>query len=362
MPKPQERAELIVNGVVFHDWKTVMVEHRFQEGYHVFDFTCTEKGPQPPDWKALQFKPGDLVTIKLAGIIALIGFITHREVAYDANNHSVRLIGKSFTSDPARSSIKTGTGNFDGYSFSAIARSLLAPFGCGLETIGAVDETPFKRCQVLPGEKVFAFLSKLAAHRDISLGAAIDTRNLVAVGSHSATIWNVLEEGTNILRANCEISNEYVYEQYFGIGQQAGDEQENGDTVSKQMCVVGGSYGRYAPCIAPTELAGSMYDVQRRTQFEARWREGTFINAQITVQGWLSPSGDLWRILTYPLVRSPMLMLDQPLGIKRSRFTQGPDGTLTLLELVAPWHLHGVVSWSGTDVFPRSPGAPTQIR
>ena len=67
-----------------------------------------------------------------------------------------------------------------------------------------------------------------------------------------------------------------------------------------------------------------MYDVLKRNQIEARWSEGTKINAHITVRGWLrgtrapgERSGglhDIWRIRTYPHVRSPMLMLDQPLA------------------------------------------------
>src|SRR4051812_48035555 len=103
MPRPQEVAELIVNGQVFRDWETVTVEHRVAEAFHIFDFTATEKAPASPDVMHAQFKPGDLVTIKLAGIVAMVGFVTHREAAYDAENHAVRLIGRSFTYDVARS-------------------------------------------------------------------------------------------------------------------------------------------------------------------------------------------------------------------------------------------------------------------
>lgn len=363
MPKAEEVAEVIVNGQIFRDWKTVVVEKRIDSGFHIFEFTCAERAPLPTKITLLQFKPGDLVTIKLAGIVALVGIITHREVAYDAQNHGVRLIGRSFTWDATRSSIKTTTGNFDGYNFQSIANALLGPFGSSLEVDGAIDGKPFKRCQVMPGEKVYSFLCKLAAHRDITLGAASNGRNFLALGPRSAQTIDTLREGVNILRANCEISDEFVFEKYFSPNQQAGDDSMNMDQVSKMLAEIPGSYQRYAPHIAPAELAGEMYDVMKRVQFEHRWSEGTKINAEITVQGWLRRDDTLWDINTFIMVQSSMLMLNQPLGVRRVRFSQSSDaGTTTMLDMVDPYHLHGIVSWNGERVVVEPKDGPKQVQ
>jgi prophage tail gpP-like protein len=351
MPNKNESARMIVNGRFFEDWKSVMVEHRLGHGSNIFEFTATEKAPMAPNHALLQFKPGDRVQIELAGHLAIDGYITHREVAYDAEHHAVRLIGRSKTYDLERGSIDTKTGSFDGYPFLAIARALTAPFGIQVYTVGAIDNTPFERMQVMPGERVFSFLARLGAYRDLIVSPVFDG-NLMVIGPHNGKPEFTLVEGTsrgNILKANCELSDEHVYEKYWSVGQQAGDDRINGDAVSKQKVVIPGSLGRYRPQVAPSDLAGSMYDVRKRTEFEARWCEGSKINAEITVQGWLSPlNNDLWRVRTYPMVKAPMLIIDHPLGIKRARFTQDDrNGTLTMLECVLPWHIHGQVDWSG---------------
>jgi hypothetical protein len=52
--------------------------------------------------------------IYLAGILAMTGYITTRQVAYDKEAHGVQLIGKDATVAVTRSSVRTKTGSFDG--------------------------------------------------------------------------------------------------------------------------------------------------------------------------------------------------------------------------------------------------------
>ncbi|RAI24831.1 phage baseplate assembly protein, partial [Rhodoplanes serenus] len=82
--------------------------------------------------EVLQFKPGDACTIYLAGQLAVTGYITMRQAAYDAESHGVQLTGKGKTWDIASSSVETEDGKFDGYPWEAIARNLIAPFGISL--------------------------------------------------------------------------------------------------------------------------------------------------------------------------------------------------------------------------------------
>jgi hypothetical protein len=99
-------------------------------------FTAAERDPifnqqGFPLWQKLQFKPGDTCTIYLAGQIAVTGFIETRQVAYDANQHGVMLIGKSATANAAKSSVDTKTGNFDNKNIVQCANEVCAPYGVG---------------------------------------------------------------------------------------------------------------------------------------------------------------------------------------------------------------------------------------
>jgi prophage tail gpP-like protein len=83
---------------------------------------------------------------------------------------------------------------------------------------------------------------------------------------------------------------------------------------------------RYLPLLVPVEHPGTKEDVRKRTKFSHDWHETTFVDCEITVQGWLQENGDLWRIESWPHVRSPMAMLDQKLGIHIATFLQDNEG------------------------------------
>ncbi|RAI34165.1 hypothetical protein, partial [Rhodoplanes roseus] len=215
--------------------------------------------------------------------------------------------------DIASSSVETEDGKFDGYPWEAIARKLIAPFGISLETVGTVDATPFPEMSVQPGELVWATLERLARDRKIVLGST-ERGNLLAIGDHSGSASDALVEGGNIKSANCTIQDDYVYQKYWTLGQRAGHDDAWGDDVSRIRAVAQGSATRYRPLVNIAEHPDTPEGLKKRSEFDALHHEGAMIQAQVTVQGWLRPSGGLWKVGTYPHVKSPMLLLDQPLG------------------------------------------------
>lgn len=343
MPRPEEVAVLIVNGVEFRDWETVEVQHRWTEPYPVFQFTCSEKQPAPKVQALLAFKPGDLCTILLAGILAITGEITIRQVAYDARSHGVQLIGKGLSYTADKSSVRTKTNSFDNNTWEQVARKLLGSIGVGLEVVGTLDARPFEFLQLQPGEIIFKTLERLARNRGIILGSN-HRGQIVAIGDHTSDVEDVLEEGVNILRANCTITNEYLHDQYFATGQSNGHDGLWGADASEIEASAGGSNERSSPLVTPMEQPGTQADAQRRAEFERRWHEGTQVKANVTVQGWLRNNGDLWRVGQSVWLRSPMLLLDMPLAIQMATFRQNNDtGTTTELELVLPWFLNDLI-------------------
>jgi prophage tail gpP-like protein len=81
--------------------------------------------------------------------------------------------------------------------------------------------------------------------------------------------------------------------------------------------------------------------LQMRANFEAIWHQGDYLHVIATVQGWYRPDGQaLWTIGDDVSFYSPMAMITQTLKIQTATFTQDrAQGTLTQLELVAPWAL-----------------------
>jgi prophage tail gpP-like protein len=340
-----EKAVLVVNGQRFEDWTSVQVVHRAQEAFPTAQFECTEQvdaKTQPSEffWSSLQIKPGDACEIYLAGKLAITGYVVIRQAAYDANSHGVQITVTGKTHDLTKASAVTKIGNFDNQSWEAIARSLIAPFGVGLEVIGTLDATPFGQMQIQPGELVWSVLERLARSRRIVLGAT-HHGNLLAIAEHLDLHEDRLVEGDNILVGNCTIDDRNIYSKYFATGQRAGNDQHWGSAVSELTAMVGGSAKRYMPLVEVAEHPETLQGLQKRAEFEKQIHEGAQVTATITVQGWLRANGDLWRIVQEPYVKSPMLLLDRPLAISEAMFKQDNYGTTTTLSLVLPGRVNG---------------------
>lgn len=353
-----EIATLIVAGRKFEDWDSVWVQHRFAEAFPLFKFTCVERDPVPDLWLRLQFKPGDSCVILLGGQLAMHGFIVTRQVAYDANNHGVQLTGKGQTWTAARSSIITKDGNFDGKTFEQVARAVLAPFPVGVAIIGKLDATPFQRLQNEPGEKVWDFLERIARPRGIVLGSDV-MGNVLLIGDHVGEVVEQLVEGQNILRMQCVISQEYAFNPYVVSGQTAASDEQHGRQAAEQQAQAKGTFPFYSPLLTPAEQpVWNIAEVMGRAKNEAVWHDGTIITATVVVQGWLRSGQALWKAGDDVQVFSPMAMLNQVMKIQTATFTQdNSSGTLTTLDLVAPWYLKDLVDFNvGNAGAPQPPG------
>jgi len=360
MPNPSEVATIEVNGVQFDDWESVWVQHRWTEGYPIFRFTCAERDPLPQFWEKRQFEPGSMVRIYLGGLLAVVGMILVRQVAYDARTHGVMLQGVGRTWCAQRASI-LGKNNFDGMSFEQVARSVLAPTGVKLVPVGKLNPLPFVRLQNEPGETIWNFLERIARPRGIVLGSDHEG-NMLAIDYHKGEVVRELIEGQNILRCQCTKSVKDKYSYYWVRGQTAANNQQHGRKASEQEAKAPGSLQCYSPLLTPAEQpVWNEMEVAQRAYNEALWHESTDIEANITVQGWLTADAGLWLAGQDIYVWSPMAMLDMVMKVETATFTQDrSSGTLTTLHLVPPWRLKDQSDLNvGRPGVPQPPGPAT---
>lgn len=342
---PREVATVVVNGRTFDDWESVMVQDRMAEPYATFRFTAAERDPLPSHWSRLQFGPGDQVGIYLGGRLALgNGFILTRQVAYDANQHAVQLQGVGRSWAAARGAIIDKDGNYDNMSFQEVALKVVAPFGVGMRFKGQMDPTPFKKLQLQPGEPLWDFLERIARPRGIIMGSD-PQGNLVAIGQHEQPSAQELTEGYDIKRCQCIISIENTRYDFRVRGQTAGGDDKQGADASEQEAVVPGTLRYYSPLLTTAEQpVWNLAELQSRAANERKWNEGTRIECNITVYGWLRKDGELWRAGDEITVDSPMIMLGRNtvLKVETVTFTQDNEsGTETTLQLRDPYYLNG---------------------
>lgn len=358
MPKPQEIATLIVDGIRFEDWETVMVRRNWGDSYAYFQFSAAERDPavlkpgnQLVNWQKLQFMPGAKCTVLLAGQLAITGYIECRQVSYDANSHGVMLIGKSYTALGAKSSVDTKTGSFDNKTLPEAAQEAWAPYGVSVQTIGTVDMTPFDKLQANKGEPVWDFCERIA--RDRCARLACDAfGNFLLIGDHSRPIVAGLVEGKNILSCQCILDATMVFEQYDVHGSSQGSDDHNGTDASEQTATAGTNISNvlYSKLITPIEESvKSQGEMQLRAQFEQRIHDGTMIQATITVQGWLREGVALWSEGDHVHVWSPMIPLDEELAIQQVIFLQDDKrGSVTVLTCVNPEFLNSQTTYNAS--------------
>ncbi|MEY9137737.1 prophage tail gpP-like protein [Bradyrhizobium diazoefficiens] len=355
MPKPQETAVLVVNGLKFEDWEFVMVRRNWGDSYAYFQFSAAERDPvfkqggPFPDWQKLQFKPGDHCSVYLAGFLAITGFIEIRQVAYDAFSHGVMLVGKSYTANGGKSSVDTKTGSFDNKNVAQIAQEVWAPYGVGVKTIGQLDLTPFDKLQNNKGEPVWDFMERIARDRGVRL-ACDAFGNFLLIGQHTSPVVAGLIEGKNILSCQCIIDSTMVFESYDVHGSSQGSDDHNGTDASEQKATANTGVGNvlYSKLITPIEESvKSQGEMQARANYEKLWHDGTHIQATITVQGWLREGIALWSEGEHVHVYSPMAMLDTELAIQQVVFTQDDKkGSITVLNCVDPEWLNAQPSYN----------------
>lgn len=344
MANPKEIATLVVNGLTFEDWETVWVQIRWADAYSYFRFTAAERDPifdlpgVVPNWTKLQFKPGDRCKILLAGQLAITGYIDTRQVAYDAHSHGVMLIGKSATAGPAKSSVDTVTGSFDGKNILQVAQEVLAPYpDVEVKPVGTLDLTPFEKLQNEKGEKIWDFLERIGRTRSVIMGSDA-FGNWLLIGDHTKPVAGSLVEGDNIKSCHCTITHEHAYNELRVDGQKAASDADSGTASSEMTATAPGvPEAPKSKLIIPSEQPVTQAELQTRANHEAKWIIGTKISATIVVQGWLRDGENLWQAGDDVYVNSPMAMLDEVLKIQTVTFTQDDNGgTQTTLDVVDP--------------------------
>jgi prophage tail gpP-like protein len=340
-PDP-ERAELIVQGRSYSAWETVAVQRQVAEMIQ-FRFTASEGSDAIGAFQDIKITPGDPCEIYLAGQLACTGFVTETQRYYDANRHSLLVAGHSMAMDTALGSIMGGSGQFRNQSFTDIAKEVLAPFGVSLNVVGnpAELQKKFENVQVAYGESPWELLDRLARMRGAYLGDN-SKGQLEAVCGLAGGSAGSLIEGKNILEARASVVDYSLVGPVVQVsGQGVGNDQHNMATVAQPVGQAQGQSTRYRPFRMIAELpTWNVADLRRRAQYEIQWRATEWITAEITVTTWLTTGGLLWAPNMTTLIDSPMLLLNEIMGIWSVVYSQDSGGgtrTVITTKNAAAW-------------------------
>jgi prophage tail gpP-like protein len=338
--KAQEVAEVTIKGKRFRDWESVIV--RMEEGNvpNSFKLSVSEGAPLSKTFAEMQIKPGDHCTVTLAGELAITGYVETRQVAYTAEQHGIEIVGHSLNKAAVDASVMHKTMEFKNKGISQIATELLKPLGLKWNPKTQISEKPFPRVNIAHGTSVHEQIETLARLRGVTLGT--DLQGNYTARTQFEQGGDKLEEGKNILEGKETLtmsmsggaSGNYYYGQEPGSNEKHGPKVAHDPQGKSKNDITGMGKGLHAPNTSVVGMPGDKMDAKTNADMEGDRRDYEKFEVTITVQGWLKPSGGLWKPGEMIHVKSPMLIVDEKLKLMKADFTQdNKSGTRTTLLL-----------------------------
>src|SRR5580765_6293056 len=148
--RPQEVAEITVNGKRYRDWESVTVKLPEGESNPTAKLTVSEGAPLTKNFAEIQIKPGDHCTVTLAGEKAFDGYVETRQGGYTGNQHGIEIIAVGKTKALADGAAQTETQEFRKKSWKQIADDVVKPAGVKVVPKTGLPGKPFERASIPP--------------------------------------------------------------------------------------------------------------------------------------------------------------------------------------------------------------------
>ncbi len=340
---PTEKAVLVIDGQNYEDWESVMVRHDHMDPpFFSFRFTCSEGMPLAQNFAKMRIVPGSKCQVYLAGLLAFSGYVSTRQVYYDAMRHYIEIRGSSPDLGLSMTSVVSKTMEWPNTTFMQFAQSILAPTGVKLSVLGgALPDQKFPRISVAHGTPILeAIQTHLRQLGSFPLTSNINGDLVIAVGPSGGG--STVTEGKDILEGRETIFSAGLenYGSVPAIGSAPGTDDKRGAQVSHvpfaEMAFQSFGAGKLPITIINELPAWTKNLLQNRASATRDWQHKDSVILTITVYGWLKPSGGLWERNEVVNVISPMLVMSGGEGFKTKSVTFMQDnaiGTRTILDI-----------------------------
>lgn len=357
---------LLIDGRRYGGWTAVRVTRGLTRSATDFEVEVSERwAGQAEPWR---IKPFSTCQVFAGKDKLMTGYIDEYTPSGGASAHSVRISGRSKTSDLIDCMPDIKSGQFSGYALSAIARAVAEPFGIAVAVETPNAERTIINANIEPGETAWGFLERLC--RLVGVLATDDPEGrLVLTNVGNAKAAGRLVYGENINRYSARLSAEKRWSVYIlkgqtgidGAGPAGGTNAWEGVNNGPQdvpdgpgpappaVAPAGGPVAtvrtnlrvqtedpevpRYRPHVAIAESQMSLEQMQHRVEWQKRFAFGQSAEARITVPGWRQPNGSLWQVNQIVSVTCAMIGADVDLlisGVTWSLSDQGHETEFTL--------------------------------
>ncbi|NCG50540.1 phage baseplate assembly protein [Serratia fonticola] len=329
---------LNVDGKIWAGWTEMTINRSLESIAGEFDLTITAR------WSATaprSIKPGMPCFVSIGTDRVLTGYIDDFIPSYDADNVSMRVLGRDKTGDLVDSSVVDKSGQWRGQKLEQLATTVCKPYS--IEVINETDTgESFSGVTLEQGETGFELLDRLAKQRGVLITSDAWGRLIITRAStQRAGVSLVL--GDNILAARGRFSwreraSQYIVKGSVAAGGSTWDDQPVSMVGGRQVVVTDSEINRYRPKILVNEDNLTVGGASARGEWYKTRMLGEANTTEITVAGWREKrdAGPLWQTNRLVVVKDTIQQLDVTWLIKTVSFMEGDNGRLTVLTLVPP--------------------------
>ena len=338
-----------IDGRLYEGWTDLRATRGIDRCASDFHLIVSERWPgQAEGWP---LRPFAECQILFDADEVITGYVDGLQAQLDATTRSIRVMGRSKTSDLIDCNALIQGGEFRDSEFAAICRAVAAPFG-----IEVVDQASVGRV-VIPTEaadqteKCFAFLERLARQASVLLTDDPQGR-LVICRTAEATCSSTIEEGRNVLSAAITMKTEHRYDRYIVRGQlPAGAswiselDRELGEGPAPSGAarpnitgtITDPAVPRYRPFVMQAEGNADAAGARARAVWQQRRDAAESLNIKVAVHGWRQRDGRLWQINEKVPVKLPSFGVEEEMLVATVNYTLGArEGRQTVLTLGLP--------------------------
>lgn len=318
-------AEIKINGMVYGGWKTARIERGIEQIAGSFELGVTERWPGQDTPR--QIRRGERCEVLADGETVITGWVDDARPSYADTQHDFQVSGRDATGDLVDCSAIHKSGQWGNTVLDRIARDVCAPFSIPVSVETDMGKA-FSSFAIQEGETAFELIERACRMRAV-LPVSDGKGGLVLTRAKDTRPVAELVEGVNILSASGEFGMKERYSQYIVKGQDRGsdDNFDTPETHSQVRAEASDSFvARYRPLIVLAESHGPHATFKDRATWERNVRRGRSSRATVTVQGWRSADGQLWRPNTMVHLKSPWLGVDAELLVSSVALTLDEQG------------------------------------
>lgn len=344
-----KEVSLACNGTKLTNWSNITIRKSIEQFADEYDFELSTKrindagllestGIAQDDVVDAEdeVNQDDKIEICIEKELVLTGYCDNIDLAYDANDATLRLGGLSKSGDLVDSSAIYQTGLWADAKLDQIIADICEPFGIGTFSVGDLGEN-FKNFKVQPGEKCYELISRALSMRQM-LAVSQPDGDIAISRVRTAYSGAVIELGPNgnVLRANINRNRRDVHNRYIFKGQTSASDDWNGKSASQLEGVIEDpNVKRYRPLVVLARKQRAAEDLGKRALWERNVRAGRGERYRYTVTDWFDSTGRLYEPNTLVHVKDRLARLDDLMLVSTVEFVLS-DELICTVEVVPP--------------------------